>query len=106
LRTKSLKDRLDRLSGSVKPEVSYELQARNSWIVDHLTQSEEDELIEAFQRLDKLRPGQATEAELDAVYSITAKAQERADKDPGWEEYRRKFLEERIERIEAERGKK
>jgi hypothetical protein len=92
-RIERLQKRLDRISPPTKPEANLDAKAKAAWVLDHLTLGEESELIEAMKAVQELRPGQASEAQLDCVHSIMLKGEERAEKQPAeaWEEYKRVF---------------
>jgi hypothetical protein len=87
--------RLDKISGPIKPPRDYEVDASVMWILLHLTRSEESQLVGVTLRLNQLKPGGATQKELDEVHaeqtSILAAGEERASKDQRREEYKTRW---------------
>lgn len=94
-RIERLQKRLDKISPPTKPEADcLDVKAKTAWVLDHLTLSEEKEFIEAILAVEKLRPGQATEAQLDRLNSIMLKGEQRAATEPPerWQEYESKWM--------------
>ena len=79
-----------------KPEATDELEGKalQAWIVAHLTEPEQIELVRAIKRIDDLKPNLPSEQELDKYHGLLTIATERAKKEPepDWLEFKEKWI--------------